>query len=221
MPHPTPEFIGSLLGKDASGSTQTRRFNFILLVDAAAHTIASRGLDLTTKQIIEPPTSLKAHVNLGDPLFQSAAIDGKSTGVLLLPEGALLVVCQPITNQNLPGPIHGFMLTSRYLDHDGDLRNLERTTDFALSVRRLDEQTLPEDFSDASRNLAKQGGIYVRPIDESFAGGYALLDDVYGKPALILKVRIPRRMYHQGQVSLLYFVASLGLSGLVFAIAIT
>jgi sensor domain CHASE-containing protein len=35
MEDPSLEFIGSLLGKDASGSTQTRRFNFILLVDSA------------------------------------------------------------------------------------------------------------------------------------------------------------------------------------------
>src|SRR4029077_4161408 len=51
-------------------------------------------------------------------------------------------------------------------------------------------------------------------------GGYALLYDIYGNPALILKVEMPRRIYRQGQVSQLYFVASLGIAGLVFAIAV-
>jgi PAS domain-containing protein len=51
-------------------------------------------------------------------------------------------------------------------------------------------------------------------------GGYALLYDIYGKPALILKAEMPRRIYRQGQVSQLYFVVSLGIAGLVFATAI-
>ena len=40
MSNPTPEFIRRLLGDDANGSTQTRRFNFILLIDASRSIIA-------------------------------------------------------------------------------------------------------------------------------------------------------------------------------------
>jgi PAS domain S-box-containing protein len=220
MPHPTPEFIRLLLGSDTTGSPQTRRFNFIVLIDAAGHIVASRGLDLRTKQVIDIPESLKAHVQLQDPLFRTAATEGKKIGLLLLPEGALLVVSRPITNPNSPGPLHGFMLTSRYLDNGGDLQSLEKTTNFPLSYQRIDGEKLSDDFSDASRHLAKQGDIYVRPIDESNLGGYALLYDIYGKPALILKTKMPRGIYQQGQISQLYFVGSLGIAGIVFAIAV-
>ena len=220
MSHPTPEFIRLLLGSDTTGSPQTRRFNFIVLIDAAGHIVASRGLDFRTKQVIDMPESLKAHVQLQDPLFRSAATEGKKIGLLLLPEGALLVVSRPITNPNSPGPLRGFMLTSRYLDNGGDLQSLEKTTNFPLSYQRIDGEKLSDDFSDASRHLAKHGDIYVRPIDESNLGGYALLYDIYGKPALILKTKMPRRIYQQGQISQLYFVGSLGLAGIVFAIAV-
>ena len=47
-----------------------------------------------------------------------------------------------------------------------------------------------------------------------------MLHDIYGKPALILKAKMPRRIYRQGQVSQLYFVGSLMIAGLVFAIAV-
>jgi sensor domain CHASE-containing protein len=73
MSDPTPEFIHTLLGKDATGSTQTRRFNFILLIDPSGRIIASRGRDLVTNQVIDIPDALKAHVSVTDPLFQSAA----------------------------------------------------------------------------------------------------------------------------------------------------
>jgi PAS domain S-box-containing protein len=220
MSHPTPEFIHSLLGKDATGSTQSRRFNFILLIDASRHIIASRGRDLATKQVVEIPDSLKAHISLTDPLFQSAEAKGTLTGVLLLPEGPLLMVTRPIIGPNTKGPIRGFMLSARYLEPPGDLAGLEKTTNFTLSVRRMDGEKLPDDFSDARRHLSAKVNIYVRPINESVLGGYALLNDIYGKPALILKVEMPRGIYRQGQVSQVYFVASLGIAGLVFAIAV-
>jgi PAS domain S-box-containing protein len=220
MSNPTPKFIHSLLGDNESGSTQTRRFNFILLIDATRHIVASRGHDLATKQVIAVPESLKAHISAADPLFQSAEAKGMLTGVLLLPEGPLLMVARPIVRPNTRGPIRGFMLSARYLEPPGDLSGLEKTTNFPLSVYRNDGEKLPDDFSDARRHLSAQTSIYVRPINDSALGGYALLFDIYGKPALILKAEMPRRIYRQGQVSQLYFVGSLGIAGLVFAIVV-
>ncbi len=57
-------------------------------------------------------------------------------------------------------------------------------------------------------------------MNNSVLGGYALLYDIYGKPALILKAEMPRGMFRQGQISQLYFVASLAIAGVVFAIVI-
>jgi PAS domain S-box-containing protein len=220
MSHPAPEFIHSLLGKDATGSTQTRRFNFILLIDASRKIIASRGLDLVTKQVMEVPESLKAHISKTDPLLQSSQPKGTLNGVLLLPEGPLLMVARPIVGPTTKGPIRGFMLSARFLEPPGDLTGLEKTTNFSLSIHRIDGENLPDDFSDARQHLSEQSRIYVRPINDSVLGGYALLQDIYGKPALILKAEMPRRIYRQGQVSQLYFVGSLAIAGLVFAIVV-
>jgi PAS domain S-box-containing protein len=220
MSPPAPEGFRWLFGKDATGTTQTQRFNFIFLIDTSGHIIASRGLDIVTKQVIDIPNSLKAHISLSDPLLQSAASKGKTNGVLLLPEGPLLVVSRPIIKPNTEGPIRGFMLSARYLENGGDLKGLEKTTNFSLSVHRIDGERLPDDFSDARRHLSAPRDIYVRSINDTVLGGYALLYDIYGKPALILKAEMPRRIYLQGQVSQLYFVASLLIAGLVFATAV-
>jgi len=220
MSDPSKEFLMAMLGKDASGTTQTRRFNFIVLIDSSGHVIASRGLNLVTKEVIDLPESLKAHITPADRLFQTAAWKGKMTGVLLLPEGPLLVATRPVVKPNARSPIRGFMLSARYLVSGGDLASLEKTTNFSLSVHRNDGEELPADFSDARQHLVAPGDVYAYPINDSVLGGYALLQDIYGKPALILKVEMPRRIYRQGQVSQLYFVGSLGVAGLVFAIAV-
>jgi sensor domain CHASE-containing protein len=216
----TPELLHWLMGSDANGTTQTQRFNFIILIDTSGSIIASRGYDPIAKRVIDIPESLKAHISTTDPLLQSAATNGKMTGVLLLPEGPLLVVSRPIIRPNKEGPIRGYMLSSRYLEGAGDLKGLEKTTNLSLTVHRIGAEKLAEDLSDAEQHLPGQDDIYVHSINESVLGGYTLLYDIYGKPALILKAEMPRRIYRQGQVSQMYFVVSLGIAGLVFGSAI-
>ena len=216
----TPGLLHWLMGRDATGTTQTRRLNFVLLIDTSGHIIASRGYDLATKQVIAIPESLKAHISMEDALIQSAAVTGKTNGVLILPEGALLVVCRPVIMPNTESSARGFMLSARYLESAGDLTALEKTTNIPLSVHGVDGEKLPHGLSDAREHLFKDGDIYVRPISDSVLGGYALIYDIYGKPALILQAEMPRRMYRRGQASQLYFVVSLGIAGLVFAIVI-
>src|SRR5580704_16179671 len=216
----TPELLHWLVGRDATGTTQTQRFNFILLIDTSGHIIISRGYDLATKQVIAIPESLKAHISTSDPLVQSAVSNGKITGVLLLPEGPLLVVCRPIIRPNTEGQARGFMLSARYLESAGDLKGLEKTTNFSLSVQRVDGEKLPDDFSDAHAHLFKHSDIYVRPMNENLLGGYTLLNDIYGKPALILRAEMPRVIYQQGRLSQLYFVGALLIAGIVFGVVV-
>jgi PAS domain S-box-containing protein len=216
----SPELLHWLMGRDATGTTQTQRFNFILLIDTSGHIIVSRGYDLATKQVIAVPESLKAHISNSDPLMQSAVSNGKITGVLLLPEGPLLVVCRPIIKPNTEGPARGFMLSARYLESAGDLKGLEKTTNFSLSVQRVDGEKLPDDFSHAHEHLFKYSDIYVRPMNENLLGGYALLNDIYGKPALILRAEMPRVIYQQGRISQLYFVGALLIAGIVFGVVV-
>ncbi len=216
----TPELLHWLIGRDSSGTAQTQRLNFVLLIDPAGRLLAARGYDPVLKKVMEIPESLLAHISTNDALLRTTAETGKVNGVLLLPEGPLLVVCRPVIRPNSTDPLHGYMLSARFLESAGDLKMLERTTNFKLSIQQLDDQKLPEDFSLAAGHLSQAGDIFTQPIDNSVLGGYTLLDDIYGKPALILKAELPRRIYGQGRVSQLYFAVSLLIAGLVFATAV-
>ncbi len=216
MGSPNKEFVQSLFGKDSAGTPATRRFNFVVLMDAAGHIVASRSRDVATNSLVNIPESLKIHLSLADPLFKFAASTNKVSGVLLLPEGPLLVISRPVVKTNGEGPIRGALLTARYLESGGDLRALEKTTNFSLSVLRVDAEQLPVDFEEARSHLSAAGATYVRPMNEQLLGGYTLLNDIYGKPALILRAEMPRVIYQQGRLSQLYFVGALLIAGIVF-----
>ena len=216
MASPTNEFIQTLFGKDSSGTPATRRFNFVVLIDASGRIVASRTRNIATNTVAEIPETLKAHLSLADPLFKYSTTANKVSGVLLLPEGPLLVVSRPIVKTNGEGPIRGSWLTARYLESGGDLRALEKTTNFSLSIHRVDGGQLPSDFEEARSHLSGAGATYVRPMNAKLLGGYTLLNDIYGKPALILRAEMPRVIYQQGRLSQLYFVVALFIAGIVF-----
>ena len=179
-----PEVSCWLFGEDATGTTQTRRFNFNLLVDTSGHVLAYRGLDLTTKQPIQIPESLKTHFSRDDLLIRSAEKNGTVSGLLLIPEGPLLVISRPVVPSNSAGPVRGYIISARYFDSAGDLKSLQKTINFPLSIYRADGERLSADFSEARRHLSANGSIYVHSINETTMGGYALLNDIYGQPAL-------------------------------------
>jgi len=216
----SPELLHWLMGRDATGTIQTRRLNFVILIDNTGRVIESRGYDRITKNVASIPGSLMAHLTPDDPLIRSAANGGKTAGILVIPEGPMLIVCRPVVIPGTSDAVHGYMISSRYLDTAGELKDLIRLTNFPLSIQLLDGTSMPEDFSDASKHLFKNGDIYTLPLSESLLGGYTLLNDIYGKPALILKAEMPRRMYLQGHISRLYFLGSLILAGFVFGVVI-
>ena len=152
----TPELLHWLMGADATGTTQTQRFNFIFLIDTSARIVASRGYDPASKRAIDIPESLKAHISTTDPLIQSAATNGKMTGVLLLPEGPLLVVSRPIIRPNTEGPIRGFMLSARYLESGGDFKGIGKDHQF-FPLRSQDRRG-----EIACRLFRTRGGIWPR-----------------------------------------------------------
>ena len=217
---PTPELVRWLFGKDATGNTQTRRFNYVMLIDSSGRLLVSRGFDIANNQVLNVPESLKAHISLSDPLFQVAAVTGQIMGVLSLPEGTLLLACHSIARPNADGPNRGYILSARYLESGGDLASVGKTTTFRLNVHRFDGEVLPGDFAEAWRHLAVQGGTYVLTPSSKEIAAYAMIRDIYGKPAFILRASREPRILRQGQLSQLYFVISLLIAGVVFATAV-
>ncbi len=214
------EFVHSMMGEDATGTPTTQRFNFVILTNVSAQVVVARGRDILTDTLQNLPKSLEEHISLADPLIARSTMSGGVSGLLLLPEGPLIITSYPILKTSTEGPPHGYMLTGSYLESGGDLKAVEKTTHFSLAVHRLDGEQLPPDFQEALPHLTAAGAIQVRPMNDSIIGGYTLLNDIYDKPALILRVEMPRVIYQQGRLSQLYFLGALLIAGIVFGFVV-
>jgi PAS domain S-box-containing protein len=192
------------------------RLSLAVLLDNSGKTIFEQAADLHRGVLTPIPLGLKQSFSLDSLLTHHSRANSKIEGILLLPADTLLVTSQPIITSRGGGPVAGTVLMARTLDAE-EVERLGKVTHLALSMRRFDDATMPDDFLRARSTAAEGHHTFVRRLDANTIAGYALIKDIYGKPVLLLRVTLPRVIYQQGQTSLLHFMILLVVAALVFA----
>jgi signal transduction histidine kinase/sensor domain CHASE-containing protein len=191
--------------------------NIVAFTDASGRLVYEQNFDLVTGQERGTATGIAQHLQPGSPLLNLTG-DSTAGGVLLLPAGPALVAAVPVT----PGsqsPAVGVLILGRYLNQD-EIQRMADAAQLILSIYYFQEPRLPPDVMNARAHLSEQKRFFIQTIDAHNITGYSLLNDIYGSPALILRVSLSRRVYEQGQAGIWYFVLALVASGLVFSIMI-
>ncbi len=201
----------------ADSTFSNLRLNLIVFVNISGRVVYGKGFDLDNEVEVVVPDSLYQHLTASSPLLQLSDPNSGLTGIVLLPEGPILISSWPIVTSANEGPIRGALLFGRYLS-SAEINRLADSTRLSLIVRRLDDEQLPLDFKAARNSLSENTPIAVRPLNEQTIAGYAQLMNIENQPVLLLRADIPRAIYQQGQASMRYFVISLLAVGLVVGI---
>lgn len=196
----------------------TIRINVILFINKSGQIVFGTGFDLKRNQKTPIPPSLKPHLVLGDRLLQHPTLDSYRAGILSLPEGPMMIVSRPILNSEGTGPFRGTLVVGRYLQGD-EVDRLSRVIRLPFSVDTIRNAQLPAPlWQDLQARGTAEPAITVQPIDEQTIAGYALLNDIYDKPAIVLKAESPRTIYQQGWTTVQYLTWITVLVGLVFGV---
>jgi len=196
----------------------SNRLNLVLVVNTDGQSIFAKAFDLNAQRAIAPPQRL-LRFQADDRLLRRSDAQGSTTGVIILPEGPMLVAARPILTSNYEGPLHGTLIMGRALDA-AEIQRLADTTRLSLSVYSLDDPQIPDEIRSASAGLAQDGSIEVRALSEQAVVGYTAIKDVYGSPAIVVRVQSARSIYQQGQTSIRYFALLLLVAGIVFGIVV-
>lgn len=191
--------------------------NLIVYIHTPDKVVFSTGFNVETGKNIPLPTTFQSHLSSSDILLQHATLDSGLTGVIMMPEGPLIVASRPILTSDGTGPSRGTLIMGRYLD-SALIEQLAARTHVDLNVQRFDAPQLPADFLAVREALLHSTTPVIQPLKEDTIAGYTMVPDIYGKPALLLRVTLPRDVYAQGQVSTRYQIGSLVVIGLVFGI---
>ncbi|NJK67128.1 MAG: PAS domain S-box protein [Microcoleus sp. CSU_2_2] len=206
------EFIDSNLVPEGLANL---RVNIAIFVNTSGKIVYGTGLDMKKLQLTPVAEALKRRISVNDPLLQHPNVESSLAGIMLLPSGPVLITSRPIVTTKNTGPIRGTLIFGRNLDKTG-IDRISKITRLPLIVHSVNEPQLPAEFQNVRHKLSAKKPILVRALSEKSIAGYALLNDIYNQPALLLRVDIPREIYRQGQTSLRYLLVSVLLAGMGF-----
>ncbi len=194
------------------------RLNIIMLVDTSGKIVYADAYDLNNEIFIPIPEQL---LRLGpdDPLLAPSRSEQGVEGLLVMGNQPMFVASQPILTSNSEGPPHGDLIMARFLDADL-IAHIAESTQLSLEAAGIADPILAPHLQAArDRILANASDSWVEPVDQHTVAGYAVLNDIYEKPAVILRVENSREVYAQGRTTLTYLGTAILFAGVAFSAA--
>jgi HAMP domain-containing protein len=169
----------------------------MLFINRSGEFVYGEAFDLINGKEIPVPQSLEQHISVGSLLLNHPAIRSTINGILVLPDQPMFISSWPVLTNEGEGPIQGSLIMGRYLD-DLVIKRITTITQLKVTAHLLNDPKLPGDYQKAIASLSEGTPIFVQPLNTTDVGGYALLNDIYGTPSLVIRVDTPRAIYAQG-----------------------
>jgi PAS domain S-box-containing protein len=165
------------------------------------------------------PEGLKPHLLKGSPLLAHKDALSRVEGFLVTPEGILTVGSHPITRGDKTGELRGTMVFAAYLTPE-KIQQIGDMIHLPFKVWRLNDKNADAEIQAFGERLAVSpaGQVEVLARSENELIGYALMRDIYGKPAFLISAAVPRSLYLQGLETVRQSLWLLGLTGLLFGL---
>jgi methyl-accepting chemotaxis protein len=213
-------FVASNLGDSVFGQMGA---NLLVFVDAGGRVVWAKSADLQSGTVSTTlPSGVSRFIASGSKLVTHKDLTAAVNGIVNLPAGPMMVDSRAILTSNGDGPSHGTMIIGRYLD-TAEVATLGGLTHLAVSVVQLAggaaPASAPADVKSIASRLAEAVPVAV-PLDDQRIEGYEMISDLDGKPAIVVRVDMPRDVYAQGQQTLGMLLLLLPLLGLAIVVVL-
>jgi PAS domain S-box-containing protein len=184
------------------------KVNAIIFIDNDGKLFYAREYDLKNKVFVE------LNKNWGNVFSQSIILqkdmDKSLGGIVMLDSKPMMIAAKPILTSQAEGPIAGTLIMARYLDSDM-VEYLSKIVKSPLEI---------QNFSNNTWGITTGNNIVIKAVDNNNLQGYALINDVFSKPSIILRETLTRDIYNYGLQSLRSFLITLSISGSIFVLVI-
>ncbi|MCJ7631071.1 ATP-binding protein [Candidatus Bathyarchaeota archaeon] len=194
------------------------RLNLMLVINNTGQIVYGEAFDLNNNTEMAMPQGISEEIASKPDLWNHTTKDSIMEGLILLPQEPLVFSSKPILTSQEEGPIMGALIMGRYID-SREIAYLSNMVRSPLAVSRYNDPQIQNDFQIARSSLSSTAPIFVEPLNADTVGGYALINDVYSKPGLILRIDLPRDIYKQGLTTVNNFIALVAALCAVFGAA--
>src|SRR3989304_8907803 len=178
----------------------------MILLNLSVNTVYEKAFDLESEEEISIPEDMYEYIFYNDILVNHIESGDSISGIVLLPANPMLIASEPILTSNDEGPNRGALIFGRYFD-ESVISSLAKKTELSIDVFRLDR---PDEFGESSDVLSKindEKPFYIAALDSKNIAGYTLLEDIFGRPAILLRINMPRDIYRQSITTLVTFTS--------------
>ncbi|MFC1981589.1 CHASE4 domain-containing protein [Chloroflexota bacterium] len=169
--------------------------NLIVLANSSGQIVFAKALDLNTRSQITLP--IQEYLKPDSLLLTHTSLENVTSGIVLLSDSPMLISSHPILTSKGEGPNHGTLIMGRYID-DAVIKKLEDRVQLPIALEPVSVMKLPAGFWEELGASSDEKSIIVQPLDETTVAGYAPIRDIYNNTILVLRVDLPRDIYHQG-----------------------
>ncbi len=201
------EYIDSNLIDETFAGT---KINMMVFINRDKEIAFSKMYDQELKQALPLTNDFKQYLSDNSPLLSHPMSSSMKSGIILLNKDPMLVVSRPILTSEKKGPIRGSLIMGKFIGKEV-LEDLKSTTKLDLSLLRPGET---KEYPDLKSGQLE----YIHPVSGETILGYRQLLDINGKPAVTIKITLPRTIYTQGKQAMYYLVGSLVFLSLLLAV---
>lgn len=193
---------------------QNSKLNLVGIYDLSSRLVWGEMYDFLNEKQITIPGFLESTLPEMETLFSHSDVSSSIEGMLQTSRGPLLLVSRPIVTTSNEGPIRGTLLMGRFLDEAMRTAIAEQTR-VNVCWWPVAGNALPTDERAALAQIAPNEPIFIDRGDEQILNAYATFPDINGRPGLLVKAAIPRRIAARGIEAKTYLLISETANGLL------
>jgi PAS domain S-box-containing protein len=200
-------------GSLTNDSLRNTDINLLLFLNSYGQIVFSRFLNFSGQEEVVPRNLIEQLSLYG---FCPGCLDKLSrfSGIILLFDHPMMIVTHSITNSKKTAPSVGKVVLGRFLTQR-EVDKLSDITQLNLTIYPLNDPGMPQDFLEVQSQLSHSSSLLVKLRGDESIAGYALLDNIYGDPVMMLGVNASREVYKQGAKSMEIFVILFSGAGLL------
>ncbi|MEZ7892080.1 MAG: CHASE4 domain-containing protein [Candidatus Wallbacteria bacterium] len=133
----------------------------------------------------------------------------KTNGIIACREYLMIIAARPILTSETKGPSRGLLALGREIG-TLEISIFEKMSGLNLKFHNVYNDKSVINIKDMVSTLKNSAdNIIVTPANEEEISGYGLINDIYGNPAIIVEITMPRTLYLYGKSSLNYYIINI------------
>jgi len=193
------DYISSNLIPD---TMKNLNLNFMILIDSRGNIVHKMAFDSQNNIEMDIPFEFNDYLSKNVNDLISLVNEKEVRGLLFLDDKPMIISVNPILKSTSEGPSRGALIMGRYLS-ESEISKISDTLQIPIYINGIGEES-EEKISFESENyiLAQK-----------------VLNDINGKPAVIINVKTPRDIFRAGKKQIYFSQLSIILIGVFFILA--